>query len=304
MEFDSEIIIVSGFLGAGKTTLIRRLLSGGVIPAEETVVLENEFGAANVDGELLRSRGISVVSVRAGCICCTGAGDFLSAITEIREKFSPRRIIIEPTGLARLSELIGRFRIPPLAETCALKSVVTVVNAAGFGKRISISQVFFEDQIGNSGLILLNRAEKLPPDELAEIERHILGVRPSCRIVSDEWEKLTSGRLSALLDFAKPAEPQTEKYHVAIHDIHSASWSDAMPRAETFIPTFAAALEDGEFGDALRVKGWILFQDGVVRAVDYTPGEFVIGEMVSRPATELCFIGKNLDDRKLRDFFA
>ncbi|MDR2451633.1 MAG: GTP-binding protein [Candidatus Accumulibacter sp.] len=302
MGFNPEITLVSGFLGAGKTTLIRRLLSG-VIPAEETVVLENEFGAVDVDGELLRSRGALVVSVRAGCICCTGAGDFLSAISEIREKFSPKRILIEPTGLAKLSELIARFKTSPLGEVCDLKSVVTVVNAAGFGKRMSISRDFFEDQIGNSGLILLSRAEKLPPGDVTEIERHILSIRPSCRVVSDEWEKLPAKRLSALLDFARPAEPQTEKYRADIHDIHSSSWSDAIPRAEAFVSRFAAALEDGEFGGALRVKGWILFQDGMVRAVDYTPGEFIIGETVSKRATEFCFIGKNLNGRKLREFF-
>jgi G3E family GTPase len=278
MASNVEITLISGFFGAGKTTLIRRLLSG-VIPTENTVILENEFGAADIDGDILRSGGALVVSVKAGCICCTGAGDFLSAINEIIDKYSPERIIIEPTGLAKLSELIALLTdSASLGKICTLKTVITVVDASAFNRRMLISKDFFEDQIRSSREIIINRAENLSDEEIADIQKQIEVIRASRKEAYDQEQN-------------------------RIDDIHSASWTDSVQRENAFVSAFSKALSGGELGEVLRVKGWLLFHDGDTRTVDYTPGEFAVGESLLKKKTELCFIGKNIYGRKLRRFF-
>lgn len=305
MEYKPEITLVSGFLGAGKTTFIKRLLNG-VFHAGQTVVLENEFGETDIDGEALRRRGISSVSVKAGCICCTGAGDFLSSISEIFEKFSPDKIIIEPTGFAKLSELMIQFKASPLRGACELKTVVTIVNAAGFNKRMLISKEFFEDQIANSGMIFLSRAGELPLWEINEIERKIHGIRQDCKIISENWDEIPDLRLSEMLLQAKPSDRDAGTgghAHADFCGIHTSSWVDLSPRTEQFANKLAAALKNGELGEILRVKGWLLLDGGKAHTVDYTPGEFVLGDEVPSDRTELCFIGKNIDGRRLREIF-
>ena len=123
-----KLDIVSGFLGAGKTTLIKKLVTEGY-KDEKIVVLENEFGKVGIDTDILKNTGVEVEEITAGCICCSSSGDFLSSMEDIINKFSPNRIIVEPTGVAKLSEILracNDFKFKGLFEVNNIISVLSV----------------------------------------------------------------------------------------------------------------------------------------------------------------------------------
>lgn len=186
----AEIYIISGFLGAGKTTLIQKLLKE-TFQKDKVALIENDFGEISVDAALLKSGGIEVKEINSGCICCSLFGDFVKALKELLNRFNPDKIIIEPSGVGKLSDIIracSDSRIQPLAK---VKTKITVVDVKRCKMYINNFGEFFEDQIQNADVVLLSRTEDFP-DKINDAYNLVKGLNTHSSILSKPWSEITA----------------------------------------------------------------------------------------------------------------
>lgn len=200
----TRINIISGFLGAGKTTLIKKLLAGGAFEGEKLVLLENEYGEVGVDGAFMKNSGIEITELNSGCICCTLAGDFHDALIELIDKYHPDRVIIEPSGVGKLSEV--RNVIAGLAQEIeiSLEACATVadvnrcrVYARNFGE-------FFTDQIASAECIVLSRTQLTTPEKMEKSIELLRSINADARIVTTPWDELPAATLLGAIEAENP----------------------------------------------------------------------------------------------------
>ena len=192
----TKIDIISGFLGAGKTTLIKKLIKEAYA-GEKVVLIENEFGEIGVDGGFLKDAGIEITEMNSGCICCSLVGDFAKALSEVEEKFSPDRIVIEPSGVGKLSDVIRAVQRAGLAHS-ELNAFCTVVDAKKCKMYLKNFGEFFLDQVENASCIILSHTA-LPHEKLDEAVALLRG-HTQATIVTTEWEKLDGRELLAAME--------------------------------------------------------------------------------------------------------
>ena len=192
----TKIDIISGFLGAGKTTLIKKLIKEAYA-GEKVVLIENEFGEIGVDGGFLKDAGIEITEMNSGCICCSLVGDFAKALKEVEEKFSPDRIVIEPSGVGKLSDVIRAVQRAGLAHS-ELNAFCTVVDAKKCKMYLKNFGEFFLDQVENASCIILSHTA-LPHEKLDETVALLRG-HTQATIVTTEWEKLDGKDLLAAME--------------------------------------------------------------------------------------------------------
>ena len=159
----TKIDIVSGFLGAGKTTLIKKLIREAYA-GEQLVLIENEFGEIGIDGGFLQDAGIQITEMNAGCICCSLVGDFTKALTQVLEQFHPDRILIEPSGVGKLSDVIRA--VQGIGQALSLNSATTVVDAMKCRMYMKNFGEFFDDQVSHAGCIVLSRTANMSLEKL------------------------------------------------------------------------------------------------------------------------------------------
>jgi len=187
----TKIDIFSGFLGAGKTTLIRKLIAEGY-KGEKLVLIENEFGDIAIDGGFLKDAGVEITEMNSGCICCTLVGDFTQALKKVMEDFSPDRIIIEPSGVGKLSDVahaVGQV------ERAQLGCKLTVVDAGKCKMYMRNFGEFFNDQVSNADLLVMSRTDSVPQAKImlsAELLRHL---NPKAGLISTPWEQLSGEQI-------------------------------------------------------------------------------------------------------------
>ena len=182
-----KIDIISGFLGAGKTTFIKRLLSTK-ITNEKLVLIENEFGEISVDGDFLAESNVEIKELAQGCICCSLAGDFASSLNEVIERFNPERILIEPSGVGKLSDVKNAISDAGLAEhlnsfVCIVDAVRAKMYAKNFGE-------FFADQIQNASTVILSRTDVAKEDKILQAIEVVRSLNPNCEIVATPISEL------------------------------------------------------------------------------------------------------------------
>ena len=192
----TKIDIISGFLGAGKTTLIKKLIKEAYA-GEKVVLIENEFGEIGVDGGFLKDAGIEITEMNSGCICCSLVGDFAKALKEVEEKFSPDRIVIEPSGVGKLSDVIRAVQRAGLAHS-ELNAFCTDVDAKKCKMYLKNFGEFFLDQVENASCIILSHTA-LPHEKLDEAVTLLRG-HTQATIVTTEWEKLDGKELLAAME--------------------------------------------------------------------------------------------------------
>ena len=215
----TKVDIISGFLGAGKTTFIKRLVTD-VFQKEQIVLIENEFGEIGIDGGFLKDAGIEITEMNSGCICCTLVGDFSEALKQVVEQYHPDRILIEPSGVGKLSDVAGAVR--NVEEDCGieLNSCITVAD----GKKVKIYLrnfgEFYSNQIEHAATIVLSRTQSMTDEKLKEAVHLIREENPDASIITTPWDKLDGEvirkaveQTSKPTDLLKKACLHQEHYH-------------------------------------------------------------------------------------------
>ncbi|MCD8085805.1 MAG: GTP-binding protein [Clostridiales bacterium] len=211
----TTIDIISGFLGAGKTTLIKKLINEAYA-GQKLVLIENEFGEIGIDGGFLQDAGIQITEMNAGCICCSLVGDFSTALREVLDQYHPDRILIEPSGVGKLSDVstaVGRVA----EETgMVLGSAVTVVNAKRCKTYMKNFGEFFLDQVAHAGTIILSRTQDMTEEKVAEVTALLREKNPEATIITTPWDELTGEQmLSAIAGGNSLADELMRQLHAA-----------------------------------------------------------------------------------------
>ena len=215
----TKIDVVSGFLGAGKTTLIKKLLSEA-LNGEKVVLIENEFGEIGVDGGFLKDAGIEITEMNSGCICCSLVGDFGTALKEVIEKYSPERVLIEPSGVGKLSDVMKAVNDANLPGDVVLNSAVAVVDAAKAKMYIKNFGEFFINQIEHAGTIILSRTGKISEDKLNACVELIKEHNDKATIITTPWENLEGKDILETIEGAKDLEKELMELVMKEHEHH------------------------------------------------------------------------------------
>ena len=213
----TKIDIISGFLGAGKTTFIKKLLKEA-IAGEKVVLIENEFGEIGIDGGFLKDSGIEIREMNSGCICCSLVGDFGRSLNEVLTKYTPDRVIIEPSGVGKLSDVMKAVCDVAGEIDVVLNGSVTVVDAQKCKMYMKNFGEFFNNQIESAGTIVLSRTDVADADKVAQCVEMIREKNPKAAIVTTPINKLTGEQLLAIIE--KPTDDMAEKLLEEVKEGH------------------------------------------------------------------------------------
>ena len=338
----TKIDIFSGFLGAGKTTLIKKLIKEA-FAGQQVVLIENEFGEIGIDGGFLKESGIQINELNAGCICCSLVGDFRTALQQVVEQYHPDRIVIEPSGVGKLSDVTRAVEGVAEHLDVQLNSFVTVADVNKVKMYMKNFGEFYDDQISHASCILLSRTQTASEEKIAAAVAMLREKNPTATIVTTAWDELTGEQIlkamstkddfkAELIAMAAKAnekhaeeDEEEEHHHHHHHDDengvcscghhhhhhgHDAdevfvSWGRETVRkfGEDELSAMLSKLDGGEYGIVLRAKGIVPCTDGGWIHFDYTPGEQNIRKGPADYTGRLCVIGSKLVDEKLASLF-
>jgi len=221
----TKIDIISGFLGAGKTTLIKKLINEAY-KGEKTVLIENEFGQIGIDGGFLKDAGVEITEMNSGCICCSLVGDFTEALSQVLSQFNPDRIVIEPSGVGKLSDVVAAVG-KVTGENAVLGAKAVVVDAMKAKMYIKNFGEFFCDQIEHADTVILSHTKSISEERISECINLIKNYNKDAAIVATEWDELTGLQLldamekkNLLCHSIKSLEEEHHHHHHEHHHHH------------------------------------------------------------------------------------
>ena len=212
----TKIDIFSGFLGAGKTTLIRKLIAEAY-QGEKLVLIENEFGEIAIDGGFLKDAGVEITEMNSGCICCTLVGDFTKALKKVMDDFAPDRILIEPSGVGKLSDVAAAVE---RVEGAVIGSRVTVVDAGKAKMYMRNFGEFFNDQVANADLIVLSRTDTAPAEKVVAASELLRGLNADARLITTPWAQLDGAQIRETMEHDALHEEMERLRHEHAHHHH------------------------------------------------------------------------------------
>lgn len=216
-----KVDIFSGFLGAGKTTLIKKLIKE-VFAGQQIVLIENEFGEIGIDGGFLRDAGINITEMNSGCICCSLVGDFGKALKKVADEYHPDRIIIEPSGVGKLSDVRRAVEDASKEAGLEINALVTVADAAKIKMYMKNFGEFYNNQIENAGAVILSRTQKLSQEKQLQAAELIREKNPKAVVITTPWDDITGEQILKAIEgtdsLAKELLEEAEHHHHHHHD--------------------------------------------------------------------------------------
>lgn len=338
-----KVNIISGFLGAGKTTLIKKLLTGSVAK-EKIILLENEYGEVGVDGSFMKDSGIIVDELNSGCICCTLVGDFQKAVDDLIAKYHPDRLLIEPSGVGKLSEILAAVeRAKERHSDLVVTGCATVVDAGKCRMYMKNFGEFFLDQIKTSATVIFSRTQLLSAERIEKSRALVEEQHPGVRIVTTPWDDLSADTLLEVIESGKPMEIHLDddddddedehehhhhhedgeeccchhhhdddhddhEHHHHGHDADEVFVSVGVETANRYEQDEVKAMldklsDEEEYGTVLRAKGVLQNAAGDWFQFDYVPGESQFRPGTPDYTGRLCVIGAHIDEKALRELF-
>ena len=337
-----KIDIISGFLGAGKTTLIKKLLKDG-FQGEQVVLIENEFGEIGIDGGFLKEAGIQIREMNSGCICCSLVGDFGTSLKEVVTKYDPDRILIEPSGVGKLSDVIKAVQGVQDEVDIKLNSYTTVVDAKKCKMYMKNFGEFFDNQIQYAGAIIMSRTDIASEKKVQESLEILRSLNKDAAIITTPIENLDGKKLVEVMEHPvsleqEMLEEEHEHHHHhdgecgcghdheehehhhhhdgecgCGHDHHHhhadqvfTSWGRETIKKYTregLEKILEALSESDKYGIILRAKGMLPAEDGTWIYFDMVPEETEIREGAPEYTGRLCVIGSKLDEHALEELF-
>ena len=337
----TKVDIISGFLGAGKTTFIKKLLSD-VWAGEKLVLIENEFGEIGIDGGFLKDAGVQITEMNSGCICCSLVGDFGTALKKVITEYAPDRIIIEPSGVGKLSDVIKAVKDVAEEVEVQLDSYTTVADVSKCKIYMKNFGEFFNNQIESANTIVLSRTQTASQDKIEKAVAMIREHNAEATIITTPWDDIDGSKIKEAMQNHKSVkdalfEDEDEHEHHHDHDdecgcgchdhehhhhhdgestlyfdeedMHDADEVFNSIGIETAHPFTKEELDDKlktlgtdeSLGHILRSKGIVKGTDGKWFEFDFVSGDYEIRECTPDVGGRMCVIGEKLDAHKIYD---
>ncbi len=330
----TKIDIFSGFLGAGKTTLIKKLIEEAY-QGEQIVLIENEFGEIGIDGGFLKDIGIEINEMNSGCICCSLVGDFGKALEQVMDKFHPERILIEPSGVGKLSDIIAAVEGLEI-EDVMLNGFTTVVDAKKCKMYMKNFGEFFNNQVEHASSIILSHTKGVAQNKLDETVETLREHNQTATIIATDWDELDGKQILEAMEnkdtlaaeLAHLDDQHDHQHHhhhdhdeeccCGHHDHHhehhhhhhadEVFTSIGVETTHKFTTEMINhALEElaheGEYGTILRAKGIVEGEDGQWIHFDYIPGEPDVRLGSAAIIGRLCVIGADIKEENIKKLF-
>lgn len=312
-----KVEIFSGFLGAGKTQLIKKLIEEGYYK-ERIAIIENEFGEVSIDGAILKRTNTLVKEINAGCICCQVTGDFKESIIDVVENCNVDRLLVEPTGVAKLSDIKKVFTDKELKDIAEVEKAITVVDAEKFDLYLTNFKSFFINQIKNADIIILSRTQNVTNEEVRRLQEEISKLNSNAIIMGRQWTNTKSeellpkmfvtrekGEIKEKISFRKAnsnlGNVKSEKNDESSFESFALK-IDRYVSKEELLSKFNFIKNSFEFGEIIRAKGIVNTKNGKEQ-FDYTLSEINMQKIAYRGETVISFIGTNLNRDKIKKFF-
>ena len=326
----TKIDIFSGFLGAGKTTLIKKLINEAY-KGEKLVLIENEFGEIGIDGGFLKDAGVEITEMNSGCICCSLVGDFSTALKQVIDNFSPDRILIEPSGVGKLSDVIRAVQGIG-SESIALNGFTTVVDANKCKMYMKNFGEFFNDQVEHASSIILSHTDGMSEDKLTACVKLLREHNGDATIVTTPWSEIGGSVILEAMEQKNTLEAELDKLEEETHHHHhhdhdedcdcgchdhehhhhhhadevftSFGRETARKYSAEEITNALKALDDAsKYGVILRAKGIVAGTDGSWIHFDYVPGEPDVRSGSADIIGRLCVIGSKINEDEIAKLF-
>ena len=328
----TKIDIISGFLGAGKTTFIKQLINQ-VYVGEKIVLIENEFGEIGIDGGFLKDAGVEITEMNSGCICCTLVGDFSEALQKVLEEYHPDRVIIEPSGVGKLSDIVKAIEDVKEKAEIAICGKITVVDGKKAKLYLKNFGEFFRDQVEHASTIVISRTQFMTDEKIEECVHLLREENEKAAMITTPWEQLNketfeTALLHGISDLIQEVSHHHEHKCGCGHEHHHhhehkcgcghehhhhhadevfTSWGKETAHKYTdaeleFI--VKALAERNDYGMVLRSKGIVAMTDGTWRQFDLVPEEYEIREGQPDYTGRICVIGTDLKEEELAELFS
>lgn len=313
-----KIDIISGFLGAGKTTLIKKLISEK-LKNDKIAIIENEFGEVSIDGDLLKGKNVDIKEINSGCICCSIVGDFKDSIREIIKSYKPNRILIEPSGVAKLSDVIKSCKDLGNEYSFNINYIFTVVDVSNFDMYLENFGEFYKDQLIKAKTIVLSRKDNITEQQVDNVTAQIRNINKTASIIAAPLDSLDSNDIFKIAngDLVSAKEKSLKK---AGTSLVSRSISRHNHRADNVFDTwgiettklftidnlkgiFEKIKMNDDYGNILRGKGLVKSENGEWLEFHYTPGQFQVKKVNSQHQGKIAIIGEKIDKSKLKYLF-
>lgn len=325
----TKVDIISGFLGAGKTTFIKLLIEN-VFAGEKLVLIENEFGEIGIDGGFLKDAGIEITEMNSGCICCTLVGDFSKALRKVIEEYHPDRVLIEPSGVGKLSDVSKAIEHVKKEADIEIEGRITIVDGKKAKMYLKNFGEFFKDQVAYANTIVVSRTQMMEDHSIEECVKMLREENKEASIISTSWDKLSKEAIEHALSPDTQLEGifEEEKCPVCSHEHHHegacgcghehhhhhhhhadeifTSWGQETPHkyTEGELDFLLKALSETEgYGTILRAKGIVEMENGAWKQFDLVPQEYEVRESAADYTGRLCVIGTDLKEDELTKLF-
>lgn len=338
----TKIDIISGFLGAGKTTFIKKMIDEA-FKGEQIVLIENEFGEVGIDGGFLKDAGIQITEMNSGCICCSLVGDFGKNLNEVITKYHPDRILIEPSGVGKLSDVMKSVIDIEKEQPVKLNALVTVVNALKASKQMKAFGEFFNNQIEYATTVILSRSQNATPEQLEFCVKQIQALNPKASVITTDWDAIKGEQIlktmegqdnleMKVLAEARHAQDEAEHHHHHYHDEHEhhhehgegctcgchdhdhehghhhaddvfTSWGKETPHKFERAKLEEILKQFVEDDKILRSKGMVEGTDGKWIYFDMVPGEYEIRDGEPDYTGRIVVIGTDIHEHELEELF-
>ena len=292
-----KILLVSGFLGAGKTTFIKELAKNINL---EFVVLENEYADIGVDKDFLDEKNLNVWEMSEGCICCSMKGDFKSSIKRIYSEINPEYLVVEPTGVGMLSSIIENIR-EINNNDIEILSPLTLIDITSFNEYLETFNNFFIDNLKNTGKVLLTKLENFNHFEIENIKNKILEINNNLEIIITDYRNFPKEWFADLLNKSIDNKIIDKNFSLKTHiNLRTFSKENVNLKTMDELGLFLNKLVDGDFGKIYRAKG-IVKIDGYWGKFNLVYKNFEMEPITDAKRTKIVIIGNNLDIENLKN---
>ena len=292
-----KILVVSGFLGAGKTTFIEQLVK---YAPEKTVILENEYGEVAVDGDILKEDGLNIWELTEGCVCCSMKANFAESILTIANTMNPELLIIEPTGVGLLSSVLNNIS-KVLYERIEILEPITVVDPFSIDSYEEQFKEIFENQIRYSKDIIISKVDKLASDEKEKVKEKIAKMNNRANINMKNYDEYSEQWWKGLLDCIWNNKSVRSSTNVSLEIENIGFENVEFDNIEKF-ESYMSAVMSGRFGNIVRAKGFLKISDNWAK-MDIVDKQYTLIPANKKEKSKVVFIGTNIDKQALNLIF-